>query len=151
MTDRSFYLRIGTDDPIPLTASDLESAKRAATEMVDACVRDWHEPLEPDEPTYWLDIEILDSSGVVGGWLHPIHPPEPPCDDPQGHHWAERSDVRGHGGGVILRTRCERCGVVWVEDTWATHPATGEQGLRATWYEVPDAFTVPDDAGIACD
>jgi len=43
----------------------------------------------------------------------------------------------GHGGGVSILEVCALTGWYRVTDTWATCPATGEQGLESVSYRQP--------------
>jgi len=77
-----------------------------------------------------------------------LEPDEPDCADGADHDWrsplsvvggiAENPGVWGHGGGVIIREVCSRCGAYRVTDTWAQDRETGEQGLRSVRYEDAD-------------
>ena len=75
-----------------------------------------------------------------------IDPAEPRCVDREtSHDWQspheivgglrENPGVWGHGGGVISREVCVRCGCERTTDTWAQRRDTGEQGLTSVSYE----------------
>lgn len=133
--------------------ADAASGRKAAQTYASA--------YDPDEKTYWVRVRTwrqvvgLTSAGaVVYGHTDDlvrtvaIHPVEPPCIDHEGHDWRsphavvggsrQSPGVFGHGAGVVERRVCARCGVYIDTDTWATDPATGEQGLHAIRYEDPD-------------
>ncbi len=123
------------------------SADEAIAAYADGC--DW-----PDEPrTWWLHVTAyrrgIDARGddvqvdVTIGHAA-IDPQEPPCCDDGEHEWAspheivggcaENPGVFGHGGGVIIRECCTRCGCARVTDTWAHCHRCGTQGLAAVTY-----------------
>lgn len=69
-----------------------------------------------------------------------VHPTEPQCTGKGEHDWCSprddgQDDVRGHGGGVIIREICSECGCSKVTDTWARDPYDGTEGHRAIRYE----------------
>lgn len=66
-----------------------------------------------------------------------VDPVEPACDDGETHEthdYVDHGGPWGHGGGIICRERCRRCGLVRRTDTWATRPDNGEQGFTAVSY-----------------
>ncbi len=123
-----------------------DSPKAAAQEYVDG--GDWG-----DEPrTSWVNVHVHDPSDEDDdgeSYKIQIDPPEPPCEKGQEHVWCsphsvlggleENPGVRGHGGGVIIRTVCRHCAAYQIVDSWAQDPTTGEQGLESVEYREPDA------------
>lgn len=81
----------------------------------------------------YLGERVEESAYLIG-----LPVTEPDCDRGHEHSW-EHDSVRGHGGGVICRETCARCGVVRVTDTWATDPGTGTQGLTSRQFVAPSA------------
>lgn len=69
---------------------------------------------------------------------------EPDCRRDQEHEWIA-GGPRSHGGSVWYRDRCGRCGTVRVTDAWAQDPETGDEGLRAVYYERDDARDDADE------
>ncbi len=124
-----------------------DSADEALREYAEGC--DW--PTEPR--TWWLHVAAfrrgIDARGddvqvdLVGDHVA-MAPPEPPCIDGGEHEWAspheivggcrENPGVTGHGGGVIIREVCTRCGCGRTTDTWAHCSSCGAQGLTAVAY-----------------
>lgn len=98
------------------------------------------ETMRIDEDTHDIEVDA-------------VAPPCEPLDGAPGHVWAspyavlgglrENPGVVGHGGGVIIREVCARCGCYRETDTWAQDPATGRQGLTAV------SFRIADDDSIA--
>lgn len=64
-----------------------------------------------------------------------VEPTEPDCKRGHEHNWQQEGDVWGKGGGVIVNEVCAHCGCRKQTDTWATDPATGEQGMTAVSYD----------------
>lgn len=62
-----------------------------------------------------------------------IEPSPPRCVAGGEHDWRE-THVRGHGGGVVVTERCDRCAALRVTDTWATDPGDGSQGHTVVSY-----------------
>lgn len=79
-----------------------------------------------------------------------LEPEEPECVEGEEHDWQSPHEilggcesnpgVSGHGGGVIIREVCMRCGCGRTTDTWAQRRDTGEQGLTEISYE-PGRYT----------
>ena len=134
--------------PIDIIA---KSAEAAAKEYVDT--GDWGE----NDGTICIDVWVTPySSGGVGGHhleqqssaKHrvEIEPPEPNCTSDE-HAWMspvkvlgglrENPGVWGHGGGVIIREVCARCGKYRKTDTWATNSSDGTN-YTCVSYEDPD-------------
>jgi len=118
--------------------ADLEAAIAAATEWVK-------DGYESGLKTYWVDAYVSpEDDGDRTPITVEIAPEEPPCVDDDDHDWrrpveivggiAENPGVWGHGGGVIIRSVCLRCGCGRTEDTWAMHPNTGAEGLESIAY-----------------
>lgn len=136
---------------------DVESAEAAASAYAN--VGDYLEPLEHtawEHVHTWRTGYTLDEDGDVvrlavdeDEHTIAIDPEEPDCTDEDGHDWRSPHEVIGgiednpgvwqHAGGVIIREVCAHCGCYRVTDTWATDPATGEQGLESIRYEDADA------------
>ncbi len=127
------------------------SIEAATTDAAEAEARRWiaaGDYLHPESPrTTWVDCRIteLDADGAPaeGGqsWTITVQidPPAPPCTSADGHDWFWPDDLRrGHGGGVIDRGYCGRCGAYQIVDTWAQRPDTGEQGQTSVRYEAAD-------------
>lgn len=127
---------------------EAETAEAAAREYVGAGA---YTP-EPEDGTTWIRVHAwtLDEDGEpLDEESHtiPVDPEEPGCWGTH-HDWCapvdvvggipESPGVHGHGGGVVATEVCSRCGMYRIEDTWATDPATGEQGLRSLRYEDAD-------------
>jgi hypothetical protein len=79
--------------------------------------------------------------------------PIPPCaTEDDAHDWQspytllgglrDNPGVWGHGGGVVTREVCARCGTYRITDTWAHDPDTGEQGLRRISYADADVASL---------
>lgn len=104
--------------------------------------------------TVWVDYYVANTvTGERDRFTIAWEAEEPECADANEHDWRsphrllggleENPGVWAHGGGVIIRECCARCGRYRVTDTWAQRPDTGEEGLSETRYE--DA----DDASLA--
>lgn len=113
-----------------IEADDLAEARETAIEWVLG--GEW----DPRASTYWVTVWIEEASSgeVVDSVKVPIEPPEPVCSEAGGHDWAE-AGVQGHGGGVRSFDECRHCACRRITNTWATDPATGEQGLTSVGYE----------------
>ena len=129
---------------------------------VEACA-DWDEHDErpgPEELWNWVtpgEATARHHCTVIDTWtgeehheVHIVEPVEPECiDGGTEHRWdspiaivggiEDNPGVQGKGGGVLIHEVCRRCGSHRHTDTWATDPATGEQGLRSVSYAEPDA------------
>lgn len=113
-------LAASDDEAVAVAAANLEADLSAwADDDGSACV----------EAGAW-DILADCWAGTV---TREIEPPEPPCDDEDGHDWRHVRSV-GHGGGVICTERCAHCGMTRVTDTWAQRHDTGDQGLTSIHY-----------------
>jgi hypothetical protein len=98
---------------------------------------------DPDR-TKWIPVwtyrmGIRDDGEIVryDDQSHVIARPatEPECTG-RAHAWQSDDDaVMGHGGGVIYREYCPRCGASRVTDTWASCPEMGAYGLTSVTYE----------------
>jgi hypothetical protein len=110
------------------------SRKDAFDEYTEAC--DWW----PVEETQWVDVQVaaVDDEADYETFTVELQPEEPPCTREDGHDWQQES-VWGHGGGVIIKDRCEHCGARMITDTWAQRMDTGEQGLTSISYETQKA------------
>ncbi len=110
---------------------------------------------------YWQECVSIDDSGarITGRYAEgsedvAIEPGEPECAPGGEHDWRapyslvggikENPGVQGHGGGVICREVCVRCGCERVTNTWAQNPANGTQGLTLVSYE-EGAHTIDHD------
>jgi len=98
--------------------------------------------------TIWIDVRVdCEETGERASDTVTLDEGEPDCSDSEAHHWEspyalvgglrENPGVHGHGGGVLIREVCLKCGCHRVTDTWAQNPETGEQGLRSVTYEEP--------------
>jgi hypothetical protein len=126
-----------------IEAESLRDARKQAREQA-------REGWGAQESTHWVDWELRakDKDGhdedVACGTVA-IDPDEPECGHTEGHDWRspysllgglqENPGVQGHGGGVIYREVCVRCGCERITDTWAQRPDNGEQGLTSVRYE----------------
>lgn len=117
------------------------------SDAIDAALpRGWESSWMPDGRDLWIEratpnlrplveTECVDEETV----RIEITPQEPECESDGQHDWCEDDDgVRGHGGGVIIRDTCSRCGLHRRTDTWATDTSTGEQGLTSVRYDRDD-------------
>lgn len=96
----------------------------------------------------WVEGEGGDAPIMKGFASVTIHPDAPVCVGDHDHVWASPHDVvggsksnpgvHGHGGGVIIKEVCARCGAYVITDTWAQNPDTGEEGLRSVEYRDAD-------------
>jgi len=122
-----------------------EQIEAGSDEEALEAARDWVEGGDWEvTATTWVHVDVygVDPRRLVDTVTVKINPEEPPCEAGAPHHWQDDgapgfgSVVAGHGGGVILRDRCDRCGVRRIVDTWAQDRETGRQGLRSVEYEV---------------
>lgn len=84
-----------------------------------------------------------------------IQPQEPECDASDEHEWSsphsivgglkENPGVWGHGGGIICKEVCQKCGCGRTTDTWAQNSDTGEQGLRSVSYQPREYLRTIDE------
>jgi hypothetical protein len=49
-----------------------------------------------------------------------------------GHRFVQ-TFISGHGGGVLLKYKCSRCGLCWKHNSWAN--CGGQQGFASNTYE----------------
>jgi hypothetical protein len=100
---------------------------------------------DASEGTVWVDTQIVSTDGeVLETVTTTVNPSEPKCIPGWTHEWAAphwlvggiecNPGVWGHGGGVIIREACLRCGCQRTTDTWAQRRDTGEQGLTSISY-----------------
>lgn len=102
-------------------------------------------------PRYVLGGEVLEGAGEGEREQHliEVEPAEPECaEGSDGHDWQDER-VQGHGGGVVIREECHRCGCTRVIDTWAQHEGT--QGLRSVEYVEGDASVDWESIDERCD
>lgn len=111
--------------------------------------------------TDWFDVRTwllgLDEDGdeVEVGEAYVtvrIDPDEPRCIEGEEHDWQsplevvggieENPGVIGHGGGVICKRVCAKCGRYRLTDSWAQRSDTGEQGLDSVEYLEPDEYSL---------
>ena len=109
------------------------SARAAARKHVDG--GEWG---DPETRTEWVPVRCWrqDADGDRSDEtdvMVALHPDEPECSDDHSHEWAEVA-VYGHGGGARIVSACPHCDWRRTDDTWATDPATGTQGLRSVEY-----------------
>lgn len=109
----------------------------------------------PREETQYLtaSVYLMPGNECVGEATLTLQPLPPPCIGGHDHDWCrphsvvgglrDNPGVHGSGGGVKIVEVCRHCGQRQHTDTWATHPATGEQGVERVWY------TDPDEASLA--
>lgn len=132
-----------------IVAESDEAAEEAAADWARS--GDWGEVTS----TIWVDVHIHAETAMrqpgMGSRLMDacittttvsIDPPEPACEEGDDgrameHEWSD-SRVRGHGGGVILVSRCAHCGVSRTTDTWAQRPDDGTQGHESVTYEAAE-------------
>jgi len=116
---------------------------KEALDKAEANVSRWNYA-DADEGTLFVEIQawkdgdphlfrFRESRTIV------LEPEEPKCSHEDGHDWVEIG-LQGHGGGVIIRERCEHCGLVRVTDTWAQNPSNGEQGFTSVEYDREEAL-----------
>ncbi len=136
------------DDEVPYPADTRRA--RAARRYVHGGEWDWDV-----DTTTWVAVDTyrlgVDSAGAVERVdceriKVAIEPDEPECIDDDGHDWRsplalvggdpDNPGVWGHGGGVVTRECCVRCGYGKVTDTWARDPVDGEEGLRSVSYDL---------------
>lgn len=114
---------------------DAETTRGAvATRWVT--VRVWREVdgEREDEDSHCVEIEPTEPECEPESILGPDGE-RIPAGAPPAHDWGEdRNSPTGHGGGVIIRETCTRCGCRRKIDTWAQRPDTGEQGLTSVSY-----------------
>lgn len=144
------HYTVMTSDSGDEVSIEATTAREAAEEYVDG--GDW-----AGESTTWITVttwvDALDHNGErvrldEREYTITIPAEVPDCVEGHDHHWAspysivgggeENPGVFGHGGGVVIVEVCRHCGLRRHTDTWATDPATGEQGLRSVEYERPD-------------
>lgn len=121
---------------------EADSAQEAAQEYVDG--GSWGDI----DRTTWINVRVReicpDESIKIS-----IDPDEPSCTEENDEHdWQspfdvvggieENPGVWGKGGGVTIKEVCAHCAAYRNTDTWATDPATGEQGLRSVSYAPAD-------------
>ena len=104
----------------------------------------------PGASTAWYSCAVIDTwTGEEHHETHTVEPDEPECvDGSSKHRWdspialvggiADNPGIQGKGGSVLIHEVCRRCGSHRRTDTWATDPATGEDGLRSVSYTGPD-------------
>jgi hypothetical protein len=97
--------------------------------------------------TIWIDVRVrCKETGEDASDSVALDPLAPKCArGAREHDWKsphrlvgglkENPGVWGHGGGVIIREVCMRCGCERVTDTWAEDLATGREGLESVSYE----------------
>jgi hypothetical protein len=123
-----------------ITAESAEEALEEARSNVD------RSNYNDAEGTLYIDIRVdCEESGESETGTVTLEAEEPECSHDDGHDWQspysllgglkENPGVWGHGGGVIIREVCLRCGCEKVTDTWAQRRDTGEQGLTEVSYE----------------
>ena len=100
----------------------------------------------------FIDLTLSQKGEDVESWTFIIDPEEPRCRDEDGrydseanHDWQtphsilgglkENPGVWGHGGGVIMKEVCMRCGCARITDTWATNPTNGTQAHTTVTYD----------------
>jgi hypothetical protein len=114
-----------------IEAEDLADAREQA--------REWAEGYGPNEgpQTTWITVHIFSEADdtCLASLTVVLDPEEPECTSPDGHEWIDQG-VQGHGGGIISTEACRHCACTKTVVTWATNPATGEQGLTSTRYEL---------------
>jgi hypothetical protein len=127
---------------------EVEVEAASSDEAAEEAVKDiWCEDLAW---TLWLRVRVRPALAGGTAWEEhkiPVHPTPAPCVDGRDHDWddpvevvggiPENPGVWGHGGGVIIRLVCRRCGRYRIEDTWGQAP-WGEQGLTIIRYEDAD-------------
>lgn len=109
-----------------------------------------HEALSDERICFVFDFDettseiTLDLAYCERGNIKVEIEPVPPRCVAHNHDWRtpysllgglrENPGVRGHGGGVVMRSVCRHCGIYRVVDTWAQDPVDGEQGLTSVTY-----------------
>lgn len=145
-----------SDEPRPWAVSEDEahdytiimagSRADALSEALDNVDRDSYGEAEG---TIWIDVRVrCDDTGEEDSDTVTLYEDAPDCVDGHEHDWQSPFEVLGgdranpgvwgHGGGVIIREVCQRCGAYAETDTWAQRRDTGEQGLTSVRYEPAD-------------
>lgn len=99
-----------------------------------------------DGDTIWVDLYVLcpwtreDEIETVM-----LEPDAPECVEHYVHDWREDANFLAspisHGGGVLIRECCARCGTYRTIDTWTQRPDTGEVVGTTTRYATPDEYS----------
>lgn len=140
-------------------AETLDEAIQLARDIIDPSAYDLSD--QDGEQTVWARIGVRHRVlGEDASFEVQIDPTEPNCIDDEGHDWQspldvvggikENPGVWGHGGGIIRKEACVKCGCGRTTDTWAQNPTTGEQGLTSIRYErgqFPDAVRAEEEEG----
>jgi hypothetical protein len=97
-----------------------------------------------DDATIWVRVRVTDPKGDSFSQTVAVDPKAPDCVRGRKHAWdaphrlvggdVKNPGVFANAGGVVVREACTLCGCRRVTDTWATDPATGQQGLRSVSY-----------------
>lgn len=132
-----------------LQATTLEDARDEARQLLRD--GDWSIGLAEHQRTIYPDAKILveDADGereIVDRVSVAIEPEPPKCEHDDGHDWQSPLEVVGgieenpgcwgHGGGVIIREVCARCGRYRVTDTW--DQSQGPDPVETVHYEDAD-------------
>lgn len=150
----------GADGGVYPTGEDEERITKSYRQHMIDCVNDWSggtywSTYRGERRIHWWDIEYrkwdMGWSGEIGigiGAKVQCDPPEPECSKDGDHYWIspydlvggieENPGVYGHGGDVVITEACAFCSARRHTDTWAQDPSTGEQGLKAVWYDEHD-------------
>lgn len=135
----------GVVDVLAITAATEDDAIAEAETVCESWLSDgdW----DTADGTIWPRahwVLLLRETEIAEGDVRiTLDPDEPSCHRGHEHVWAARPfavgyvenlGVHGHGGGVVITEACTRCGAYRTTDTWATDPATGEDGLRSMVY-----------------
>lgn len=125
------------DDGNAEIVGEFGSAQEAAEAYVES--GDWGE----SNKTTWVNVYTwragVNQHGEVvqqGRECHKIEieAQQPVCNDPEGHDWKSEGGPWGHGGGIIEKDRCTKCGLLRTYDSWAQDPQDGTQGLDSVEY-----------------
>lgn len=130
------------EDGYDFGSVEAESAEEALESADPASTGDY----DTSNGTVWTRIYAVneEDSDDSASRKFTIDPKEPACSGAE-HDWQsphsilgglrENPGVWGHGGGVIMRCVCMRCGCERTTDTWAQDRSDGEQGLESVAYE----------------
>ncbi|MEN6525464.1 MAG: hypothetical protein ABFD65_03130 [Candidatus Polarisedimenticolia bacterium] len=105
---------------------------------------DYGQDAEEEPKTVFVAARWRRQDGAEGSLMVGVEPAPPRCACSDGHVWEaphelvggleDNPGVFGHGGGVVAHRVCLACGTERLDDSWATDPASGVQGLASVQY-----------------